>query len=178
MNNGFPTFYYIKSAFFPLFRQNAYGRTKDILDKMIEDDVHMLCFESAVKFGSEGKQDFPTSAEQLKNFHFNVVEEDFKYLRKQLNTDPKESELMSIGSQTKKIALTILDPYKTDYVTRDGNTESGIAIRDRIFDCEKKIAIEGFKSLIGRFEDPVEKSKYLKDNLGDRDADQIMLSGL
>lgn len=178
MNNGFPTFYYIKSAFFPLFRQNAYGRTKDILDKMMEDNVHMLCFESAVKFGSEGKQDFPTSAEQLEKFHFNVVEEDFKYLRKQLNTSPKESDLMNIGSQTKKIALTILDPYKTDYITRDGNTEPGIAIRDRIFDCERKIAIEGFKNLIKKFKDPVEKSKYLKDNLGDRDADQTMLSGL
>jgi hypothetical protein len=49
---------------------------------MEEDNVMMLCFESAKKFGSQGKQHFPTTAEELKGFHFNVYKEDFKYLRK------------------------------------------------------------------------------------------------
>ena len=178
MNNGQPITYYTKSAFFPLFRQNAHGKTKDILDKMEQDNVMMLCFESAKKFGSQGKQDFPTTPEELSSFHFNVYKEDFKYLRKQLNTDPKEENLQSVGSQTKKIALTILDVYKDDYVKRDGTTETGQQLKQRIFDCERSLASIGFLDLMDRFSSVEEKAKYLRDNLGERDADSNMLQGL
>lgn len=178
MNNGQPITYYTKSAFFPLFPQIAHGRTKDILDKMQEDTVMMLCFESAKKFGSQGKQDFPKTAEELRGFHFNVYQEDFKYLRKQLNTDPKEESLQSMGSQTKKIALTILDIYKNDYVRRDGTIEDGRTLQQRIFDSEKALATAGFLDLMNRFSSVEEKSKYLRDNLGERDANSNMLQGL
>jgi hypothetical protein len=92
-----------------------------------------------------------------------------------LNTNPKEEDLQSVGSQTKKIALTILDIYKDDYLKRDGTTETGEALRDRIFDCERSLATIGFLELMKRFNSIEEKAKYLRDNLGERDADQNML---
>lgn len=178
MNGNQPIFYYNKTALFPLFKSISYGRTGNILDQMDKDGVHMLMFESAVKFGSQGKQSFPTTKEELDNFHFNTYQQDFKWLRKQLNTDPKESDLMAIGTQTKKIALTILDIYKDDYVKRDGSIENGMKIRDRIFECERVLCNLGTAEFLRRFSSVQEMSKYLLDNLSERDASSMMLEGL
>lgn len=178
MNGNQPIFYYNKTALFPLFKSISYGRTGNILDQMDKDGVHMLMFESAVKFGSQGKQAFPTTKEELDNFQFNTYQQDFKWLRKQLNTDPKESDLMAIGTQTKKIALTILDVYKDDYVKRDGSIENGMKIRDRIFECERILCNLGTAEFLRRFSSVQEMSKYLLDNLSERDASSMMLEGL
>jgi len=104
-----------------------------------------------------------------------VYKQRFKWLRKQLNTDPKEAELMAIGSQTKKIALTILDVYKNDYIKRDGSKEDGISLRDRIFKCERTLSDLGYKDLLNRFSSIQEMSQYLIDNLSERDASSLML---
>jgi hypothetical protein len=135
-------------------------------------------FESAVKFGSQGKQHFPTTPEGLANFRFNVYSQLFKWLRKQLNTDPKESELMSVGSQTKKVALTILDIYKDDYIKRDGTAEDGLTLRNRIFAAERALADIGYRELMSRFSSEDEMVKYLRENLSERDADSDTLQGL
>lgn len=179
MNNGYPIFSYLKTALFPLFRQIAYGRTLDILNQMDKDNVHLLAFESAVKFGSQGKQHFPQTKEELASFKFNTYSMDFKWLRKQLNTDPKESELMAVGTQTKKIALTILDIYKDDYQKRNSEeVEDGLTLRNRIFESERQLANIGWKELMERFSSEVEMAKYIRDNLAERDADADTLEGL
>jgi TATA-binding protein-associated factor Taf7 len=58
MEGDIPVHFYNKFALFPLFKSIAYGFTKDLYEKMQEDGVDMLMFESAVKVGSEGKQEF------------------------------------------------------------------------------------------------------------------------
>lgn len=178
MNNGLPIEYYHKSAYFPIFKQNAHGVTKDMLNQMNKDGVHVLLFESAVKIGGQGRQNFPTTPEELANFRFNSYSLDFKYLRKQLNTDPKESDLSTVGSQTKKVALTILDIYKDDYVKADGTLEDGRTLKERIFDAERQLAQIGWKELSDRFQSEAEMAQYIRDNLAEKDADSDMLQGL
>lgn len=142
---------------------------------MNKDGVHVLLFESAVKIGGQGRQNFPTTPEELANFRFNSYSLDFKYLRKQLNTDPKESDLSTIGSQTKKVALTILDIYKDDYVKADGTLEDGRTLKERIFDAERQLAQIGWKELSDRFQSEAEMAQYIRDNLAEKDADSDML---
>lgn len=178
MNNGYPIFFYLKTALFPMFKQIAYGKTLDLLRQMEKDNTHLVPFESGVKFGSQGKQAFPQTKEELEGFKFNNYQMEFKWLRKQLNTDPKEAELMAVGTQTKKIALTILDVYKDDYVTRDGKVETGAAIRNRIFSAERHLAEIGREELITRFSSEQEMAKYIRDNLAERDADPDTLQGI
>ena len=54
MNNGLPIFFYLKTALFPLFKQCCHGYMYDLYQKMEEQNVNLLAFSSAVKFGSQG----------------------------------------------------------------------------------------------------------------------------
>jgi hypothetical protein len=86
---------------------------------------------------------------------------------------------MAVGTQTKKIALTILDIYKDDYKKRGSEeTEDGLTLRNRIFESERQLATIGWKELMERFNSEVEMAKYIRDNLAERDADADTLEGL
>ena len=99
-----------------MFKCLSTGATAKIFDKMKKEGVHMLMINSAVKVGSQGSkpmdmtsfrednnpsneanfngevegQDWKPSFED--SFHFNKYEQEFKYIRKQFNTDPKGEE--------------------------------------------------------------------------------------
>lgn len=103
----------------------------------------MLMFESAVKSGSEGKQEFNPDTfrrsndendennwnhdaegnrtemkPDIRNFHFNTYKQQYKFIRRQLNTDPNEDDRMHIGTQMLKITLANLFKeamYKTKH---------------------------------------------------------------
>jgi hypothetical protein len=101
-------------ALFPIFDCIATGKMRNVFDKMKEQGVDMLLINSAVKVGSEGSKPInwsdyrqtedPSDENNFKGdianqdwkpmfkdaFNFNTYECDFDYLRKQLNTDPKE----------------------------------------------------------------------------------------
>ena len=52
----------------------------------------------------------------IKDFKFNTYKQEYKFIRRQLNTDPREDEKMHIGTQMLKITLSnlIMDAmYKT-----------------------------------------------------------------
>jgi hypothetical protein len=51
MNNGYPIFYYNKTAIFPMFRQCVSGKMLDLYKLMQDQGVHLVMMESAVKFG-------------------------------------------------------------------------------------------------------------------------------
>jgi hypothetical protein len=141
MQGDVPVHYYNKFALFPLFKAMAYGFTQDLYNQMEKDGVDMVMFDSAVKSGSEGAQKFhpdtfrrsdDESDEQnwdhdvkgnrtsmkpdIKDFKFNTYKQEYKFIRRQLNTDPREDEKMHIGTQMLKITLSnlIMDAmYKT-----------------------------------------------------------------
>jgi hypothetical protein len=67
----------------------------------------------------------------LDTFKFNSYEQRFKYLRKQLNTDPNEKKYMNIGTQATKIVMSNLN-VNNYYVLRDGTKIKGQDLLDTI----------------------------------------------
>ena len=96
--NGVLVPYYNKTALFPLFKQLASGNTAKLYAKMKKDGVDMVMFNSAVKVGSQGSQDINFETLESDDFKFNTYTQEYKYLRKQFNTDPKEKEMMAMGT--------------------------------------------------------------------------------
>ena len=80
----------------------------------------------------EGKKYRKATQEEIDGPQFNTYTQKVKYLRKQFNTDPKEKEEMSIGTQTKKVALSTLTPGRTYSV--ENESLSATEIRDRIME--------------------------------------------
>jgi len=66
----------------------------------------MLMFESAVKVGAHGNSNFTVDDRGNTTGEFNTYTQKSFFLRKQLNTEPNEKELMKIGIQTVKVALS------------------------------------------------------------------------
>ena len=75
----------------------------------------MLMIDSAVKLGAQGSIDYSTDD----NFRFNTYKQQFKYLRKQFNTNPHHKDEQSMGTQMVKVALSSLVMGNT-YTKEDG----------------------------------------------------------
>ena len=181
-----PVHYYNKFALFPIFPQIATGFTANVLKKMQEDGVDMLMLDSAVKIGSQDAQEFNQDTindkEKLNNFHFKPYEQEFSFIRRQLNTDPHEKDTTKMGTQMTKVALTNLNP-NMEYTTPDGKKVRGRDLLNNIMNCinalsdigRKRIEKEFFKD--GKFD--IEKfSVFLERELENRDADENLIDGI
>lgn len=143
--------YYNKTALFPLFKCMCTGHTADLYKIMQDQNVDMVMINSSVKVGSVGSQ--PLDFNKLDEFKFNTYSQKYSYLRKQFNTDPKDKELMKVGTQSAKVAMLALDPGKTYKV---GNKEySGTEIRDRIMFDQNKLSDLGVQEINEEFFDEV-----------------------
>jgi hypothetical protein len=136
--------YYNKMALFPLFKCICTGKMANIYDKMKTENIDVLCMKGAVKAGGQGSQnldwanyrvdDDENNPENYINgvvengklkksfitdFHFNRYEQKYAYLRKQFNTDPKESEELKMGTQMTKVALSAIMPGR-EYEIKGG----------------------------------------------------------
>lgn len=199
MNNGFPEFYYNKTALFPMFRQLCTTpKLKAIYDQMTKSDplnpndkpVDMLMFKSSVKVGSRGSQSLPNDPEQLSNIKLNKYEQSFKFLIKQLNTDPKDREDMAMGTQALKVVMSLLNPYITDYQLRNAEgylsdkTCTGQQLLSRIMEDRKAIITIKVNQLYDRFytetgsKNQNEFVKWMISNLTDRDVSDDLLKSL
>ena len=180
--NGVQVPYYNKMALFPLFKCMCTGNMAKIYEKMKSDKIDMLMVNSAVKLGSQGSKAIENWDTFESDFHFNPYTQKFLYLRKQFNTDPKEEELMNVGTQMKKIALSAIMPGR-EYTTLDGRTLSAKGIRDEIMDSINSMSDIGLAAIKDEFfedgELNVEKfSKFLTDELINRGAGREMLDAV
>lgn len=205
--------YYNKYALFPLFKCMATGKTFNLYEKMKTDKIDMLMFDSGVKIGSQGakaiewekyRQDddennpnnyqpgragdpaalLPSFAE---GFTFNTYRQKFKYLRKQLNTDPKEEALMSIKTQSLKVAFSTLIP-KRIYTTQDGRALSGEELRGDIMKSINELSDRGFNKIMSKYftkqndgtwvADAKKFSEGLLELMSSRGADETTLRAL
>lgn len=206
MEGDIPVHFYNKFALFPLFKSMAYGFTQDLYNQMEKDGVDMVMFDSAVKAGSEGAQDFHPDTfrrsddesdennwnhdkdgnrtemkPNIRDFKFNTYKQEYKFIRRQLNTDPREDERMHIGTQMLKITLSnlILDAmYKTSRGEIYGNE-----LRDDIMECMRELASRGENKIRAKLftNDQIDinkLSKFLKAELGTRGADENTLKQL
>ena len=97
--------YYNKFALFPIFDCIATGKLKNVYDKMKENNVDNLLMTSAVKVGLQGHSEFDgeTISKPL-----NVYTQRLSALRRQLNTDPEEGDVVAAGTQMIKVCLSSL----------------------------------------------------------------------
>ena len=142
---------------------------------MKKQGIDMLLINSAVKVGSEGSKAINWSEfrenddERNENnffednengtswkptfdegFDFNTYDVDFSYLRKQLNTDPKEDEMLRMGTQAQKIIFSNLFQGR-QYTTQSGEQIKGDALQARIMNSMNELSNLGVQKLNKRF---------------------------
>ena len=174
--------YYNKMALFPIFPSIAMGDMGKVYNKMINEGVDMLLFDSAVKIGNKHNSEF----KQGKGIEepFVTFKQDFRYLRKQLNTDPNGKVEMNLGTQTAKVALASLILDRTNYTdSLTGETISGSQILDNIMDSINQLSDIGVKEVNDLFftndEFDIQKfAKFLNDELTSRNANKNTIDAI
>lgn len=174
--------YYNKMALFPIFPSIAMGDMGKVYNKMINEGVDMLLFDSAVKIGNKHNSEF----KQGKGIEepFVTFKQDLRYLRKQLNTDPNGKIEMNLGTQTAKVALASLILDRTNYTdSLTGETISGSQILDNIMDSIKQLSDIGVKEVDDLFftdeQFDIQKfAKFLNDELTSRNANKNTIDAI
>lgn len=174
--------YYNKMALFPIFPSIAMGDMGKVYNKMINEGVDMLLFDSAVKIGNKHNSKF----EQGKGIEepFVIFKQDLRYLRKQLNTDPNGKIEMNLGTQTAKVALASLIIDRANYIdSLTGETISGSQILDNIMDSINQLSDMGVKEVDDLFftndEFDIQKfAKFLNDELTSRNANKNTIDAI
>lgn len=174
--------YYNKMALFPIFPSIAMGDMGKVYNKMINEGVDMLLFDSAVKIGNKHNSKF----EQGKCIEepFVTFKQDLRYLRKQLNTDPNGKIEMNLGTQTAKVALASLIIDRANYIdSLTGETISGSQILDNIMDSINQLSDMGVKEVDDLFftndEFDIQKfAKFLNDELTSRNANKNTIDAI
>ena len=174
--------YYNKMALFPIFPSIAMGDMGKVYNKMINEGVDMLLFDSAVKIGNKHNSEF----KQGKGIEepFVTFKQDLRYLRKQLNTDPNGKIEMNLGTQTAKVALASLILDRTNYTdSLTGDAISGSQILDNIMDSIKELSDMGVKEVDDLFftdeEFDIQKfAKFLNDELTSRNANKNTIDAI
>lgn len=174
--------YYNKMALFPIFPSIAMGDMGKVYNKMVNEGVDMLLFDSAVKIGNKHNSKF----EQGKGIEepFVTYKQDLRYLRKQLNTDPNGKIEMNLGTQTAKVALASLIIDRANYIdSLTGETISGSQILDNIMDSINQLSDMGVKEVDDLFftdgEFDIQKfAKFLNDELTSRNANKNTIDAI
>lgn len=174
--------YYNKMALFPIFPSIAMGDMGKVYNKMINEGVDMLLFDSAVKIGNKHNSEF----KQGKGIEepFVTFKQDLRYLRKQLNTDPNGKTEMNLGTQTAKVALASLILDRTNYTdSLTGDAISGSQILDNIMNSIKELSDIGVKEVDDLFftndEFDIQKfAKFLNDELTSRNANKNTIDAI
>ena len=174
--------YYNKMALFPIFPSIAMGDMGNVYNKMINEGVDMLLFDSAVKIGNKHNSKF----EQGKGIEepFVTFKQDLRYLRKQLNTDPNGKIEMNLGTQTAKVALASLIIDRVNYTdSLTGEAISGSQVLDNIMDSINQLSDMGVKEVDDLFftdgEFDIQKfAKFLNDELTSRNANKNTIDAI
>lgn len=166
--------YYNKFALFPIFDCIATGKLKNVYDKMKENKIDNLLMTSAVKVGLQGHSEFDgeTISKPL-----NVYTQRLSALRRQLNTDPEEGDVVAAGTQMIKVCLSSLRLDRTY-----GDT-TGEQLRDKLMGSINKLSKLGVDKFKDRFYsngiiDQKKLSEYLIEQLGTRNANKNLIDAL
>lgn len=175
--------YYNKMALFPMFQCMSTGRMQNIYNKMKQQGIDMLMVKSAVKVGGQyskpinwddymqdGDESNPINhvGNNINNplkpafdesFNFGTYKQKFIYLRKQLNTDPREEWMMSMGTQMTKVLMTNLFDGR-EYYMQDGRSMNGYLLRDDIMNAINKLSDRGLDNIQKRFFNKDDDGKY------------------
>lgn len=175
--------YYNKYSLAPLFSCLATGKMRDIYQKMNNEGVDMLLMTSAVKVGSQGAVKFNGD---IIDQPFNKYEQDYSYLRRQLNTDPEEGDTSTLGTQMVKIVLQNLRLKRDNYVDSvTGERIGGQEILDNLMGSINElaeIAAEKVRKEFGlRADGSIDNKKlsnFLRNQLSSRNANKALLEAV
>lgn len=191
--------YYDKTALFPIFDCMATGPLKLVLQKMRENKdengnaapVMMLKVHSATKAGSKGRVNLdntvldrwntPEGKKDFESFRFNTYTQRFSDIRRQFNTDPKEKELMSYGTQAIKVVLaSLIANQKFDFQGEEKNAAEMVQIIMQAINHMCQIGSQEFlnKYIKNGQLDQEAFSKMLQRNLSDRDANDEIIEAV
>ena len=166
--------YYNKFALFPIFDCIATGKLKNVYDKMKENKIDNLLMTSAVKVGLQGHSEFDgeTISKPL-----NVYTQRLSALRRQLNTDPEEGDVVAAGTQMIKVCLSSLR------LDRTYGDMTGEQLRDKLMNSINKLSDLGIEKFKNRFYsngiiDQKKLSEYLIEQLGTRNANKNLIDAL
>lgn len=153
---------YNKMAMFPLFKVLATGDNRELYDRMNAvgkyeglQPIDQAAFESAVKVGAEGKSKFYKDVNNeeindLTNLHTTVQE--FRNLRRQLNTDPHHSERQLFGTQVSTVAVSNLIE---DRIYGENKPEeqrrTGAQLKDQLFNCINALSDKGLDRAMNKY---------------------------
>lgn len=166
--------YYNKFALFPIFECLATGKLKGIYEKMKNEGVDNILMTSAVKVGLQGNVKF--NGESIDK-PFNKYTQRLAALRRQLNTDPEEGDVVAAGTQMIKVCLSSL---RLDRMYGD---MTGQEVLDKLMNSINKLSEIGTQKFKDRFYsngniDYVKLSKYLIEQLGTRNANKNLIDAL
>lgn len=176
--------YYNKYSLAPLFSCLATGNMHDIYQKMKDEKVDMLLMTSAIKVGSQGAVSY--NGESI-NESFNKYEQDYSYLRRQMNTDPEEGDTSSLGTQMIKIVLQNLRLDRINYTdSKTGNKLSGQEILNSLMSNINELADIAYDKVCDEFGinkdrntvDNKKLSQFLKKQLSSRSANKGLLEAV
>lgn len=115
-----------KMAMYPLFRVFANGDLSSMYERMYPKDplvkpVDMFAFDSAVKVNNANPTKYKTDDSITDISKIASITQEYKYLRRQLLTDPHEVHAMNLGTQMVKGAMSNIVPDRTyDNIVIDG----------------------------------------------------------
>ncbi len=176
--------YYNKYSLAPLFSCLATGNMHGIYQKMKDEKVDMLLMTSAIKVGSQGAVSY--NGESIDK-QFNKYEQDYSYLRRQMNTDPEEGDTSSLGTQMIKIVLQNLRLDRINYTdAKTGNEISGQEILKSLMANINELADIACDKVCEEFGvnknrntvDNKKLSEFLKNQLSSRNANKGLLEAV
>lgn len=156
---------YDKMSLATVFKRNARGTNlKPMYDYMIQNDVDMVKMESAVKSGNRPKQAYYNQNGEVNDLNNSLVyEQDFKFIGKQLVTDPHEVERSTLLTQFIKIAVSNVN--KEDSYELDGRTITGQQLLDQYNSAIENLSHRGVERIRQKFgfkDGKVDKRKLVK----------------
>lgn len=124
--NGLQVPIYDKMSLATVFKRVAKGRDlQKVYDFMRDNDVDMIKFDTAVKSGLRQKGTFYDNGKPTDNLNDTpIYEQSFKYLGKQLVTDPHHVSRIALGTQMAKIGIAGVEDdaeYEFDDKTYKGS---------------------------------------------------------
>ena len=148
-----------KMAMFPLFKCLANNDLKDMYERMTSTGkykglppVDQFAFESAVKVGIQGKVKYYTDLNnnQISDLtNIPVTKQEYRFLRRQLITDPHTHDRMLFGTQVSTIAVSNLI---FDHIYKDGTdlAISGSQIATDLFGTMNSLSKRGSVAAIAQ----------------------------
>jgi len=124
------------------------------------DPIHQVKFHTAEKSGNKDRRNIfkdGTEKEFTDLGLVTVYKQDFKNLRKQLNTAPHETSHIALGSQMRKIGISNVD-FEADYVNKFDDKESmnGRQVVEEVHSVISELSDRGVEDF--------KKDMYLDDN--------------